>query len=123
MDEEGNGYFISFDVVNGVLRIRSWGFNPLNMRQNFVFNDIQFGVFNPNQGEPFHFRLIRYGNYIELSLDGEVKLTLVDYAFSGGNIGLYTASSVISLKDSVIKYLPEMKDEYASQEEAGKLME
>lgn len=123
MDDEGNGYFISFDVSNGVLRIRGWGFNPLNVRQNFIFSDIQFGVFNPNQENCFHFRLIRYGNYIELSLDGEVKLTLMDYAFSGKNIGLYSASSIISLKASVIKLLPEIKDEYASQEEAGKLME
>ena len=43
MDQEGNGYFISFDVSNGLLQIRAWGFNPLNNRQNFIFNDIQSG--------------------------------------------------------------------------------
>ena len=123
MDDEGNGYFISIDVSNGILRIRSWGFNPLNVRQNFIFNDIQFGIFSPKNEQSFHFRLIRYGNYIELSIDGEVKLTLMDYAFSGNNIGLYSASSIFSLKESVIKFLPEMRDEYASQEGAGKLAE
>jgi beta-fructofuranosidase len=64
--------------------------------------------------------LIHYGNYIEFSIDGEVKLTLMDYAFSGGGIGLYSASSVISLQNSVVKILPEPIDEYASQEEARK---
>jgi beta-fructofuranosidase len=123
IDEDGNGYFISFDVVNGILRIRAWGFNPLNVRQNFIFTDIQFGVFNQNELNSFNFRLIRYGNYFELSIDGEVKLTLMDYAFSGDNIGLYSASSVISLQNSVLKTLPSPKDEYASQEEAGKLMD
>ena len=123
MDDEGNGYFISFDVVNGVLRIRGWGFNPLNVRQNFIFNDIQYGVFHPNKENCFRFRLIRYGNYIELSIDDEVKLTLMDYTFSGKNIGLYSSSSVISLQDAILKILPEQKDEYASQEEAGKLAE
>lgn len=123
MDDEGNGYFISFDVVKGVLRIRGWGFNPLNVRQNFIFTDIQYGVFSPKKEKSFHFRLIRYGNYIELSIDGEVKLTLMDYAFSGNNIGLYSSSSVISLKESIIKILPKVKDEYASQEEAGKITE
>ena len=121
VDSDGNGYFISFDVANGVLRIRAWGFNPLNVRQNFVFTDLQYGVFSLKETKSFYFRLIRYGNYIELSIDGEVKLTLMDYAFSGGNIGLYSASSVISLQNSFIKVLPEPKDEYASQEEAGKL--
>ncbi len=121
MDDEGNGYFISFDVVNGVLRIRGWGFNPLNVRQNFIFTDIQYGIFHPNKENSFRFRLIRYGNYIELSIDDEVKLTLMDYTFSGKNIGLYSASSIISLQDSILKILPEQTDEYGSQEEAGNL--
>ena len=121
IDQEGNGYFISFDVSNGLLQIRAWGFNPVNNRQNFIFTDIQSGVFNINGKNFFHFRLIRYGNYIELSIDGEVKLTLMDYTFSGKGLGLYSASSVISLQDSAVKTLPDPKDEYASQEEAGKL--
>jgi beta-fructofuranosidase len=123
IDEEGNGYFISFDVSNGLLQIRAWGFNPLNVRQNFIFNDIQKGIFKMNGKKSFRFQLIRYGNYIELSIDGEVKLTLMDYAFSGEGIGLYSSSSVISLQNSTVKVLPDPKDEYASQEEAGKLTE
>ncbi len=121
MDHDGNGYYISFDVANGLLQIRAWGFNPLNNRQNFIFTDIQSGVFNINGDKSFRFMLIRYGNYIELSIDGEVKLTLMDYTFSGTGVGLYSASSVISLHDSTLKILPNPKDEYASQEEAGKL--
>lgn len=121
IDHDGNGYYISFDVSNGLLQIRAWGFNPLNNRQNFIFTDIQSGVFNINGIKSFHFRLIRYGNYIELSIDGEVKLTLMDYTFSGTGIGLYSSSSVISMQNSTVKILPHPKDEYASQEEAGKL--
>ncbi|MEO6188675.1 MAG: glycosyl hydrolase family 32, partial [Ginsengibacter sp.] len=121
IDSDGNGYFISFDVSHGLLQIRGWGFNPLNIRHNFIFNDIQTGVFNTNGHDSFRFRLIRYGNYIELSIDGEVKLTLMDYTFSGDGIGLYSSSSIISLQQSSIKILPDPKDEYASQEEAGKL--
>lgn len=123
MDQDGNGYFISFDVKKGTLRIRAWGFNPLDVKQNFVFNDLQYGVFEPTKDNSFYFKLIRYGNYIELSIDGEVKLTLMDYAFSGSNMGIYSASSVISLQESRIRKLPEVSDEYASQEQAGKLQE
>ncbi|HUZ57980.1 MAG TPA: hypothetical protein VMU83_04300 [Hanamia sp.] len=123
MDKEGNGYFISFDVKNGLLQLRAWGFNPLDNRQNFIFKDIQSAVFKMTEKISFQFRLIRYGNYIELSINGEVKLTLMDYTYSGNNIGLYSASSVISLQNSILKILPEPKEEYASQEEAQKFPE
>lgn len=121
IDPDGNGYFISFDVANGLLQIRAWGFNPLNNRQNFIFTDIQSGVFNIDRKNSFQFKLIRYGRYIELSIDGVIKLTLMDYTYSGNAIGLYSASSVISLQNSVVKVLPEPEEEYASQEEAQKL--
>lgn len=121
IDKDGNGYFISFNVANGQVQIRVWGFNPLNNRQNFIFNDIQSGFFTPNKENSFRFRLIRYGHYIELSIDDVVKLTLMDYTYSGNGIGLYSASSVISLQNSVVKILPDPQEEYASQEEAQKI--
>ena len=121
IDQDGNGYFISFNVANGLVEVRAWGFNPLNTRQNFIFNDIQSGVFTTNENKSFHFRLIRYGHYIELSMDGVIKLTLMDYTYSGNGMGLYSASSVISLQQSFVKVLPDPEDEYASQEEAQKI--
>jgi len=120
IDKDGNGYYISFDVSNGLVKIRAWGYNPANDRQNFIFNDIQSNVFSVNPDRCFEFSLLRYGNYIELSIDGVVKLTLMDYMYSGSRIGLYSASSKISLQDSVIKVLPEPEEEYGSQEETQK---
>ena len=121
MDNDCNGYFISFDVSNGLVNIRSWGFNPLNSRQNFIFYDIQSAVFAVRENKSIHFKLIRYGNYIELSIDGFVKLTLIDYTFSGNGIGLFSSSSVISLQQSILKVLPNPPGEYASQEESQRL--
>jgi beta-fructofuranosidase len=118
LDDETNGYFISFDTVNGLVQIRAWGHNPLDHRQNFIFNNIQAGNFQ--MGRSFHFRLIRHGHYIELSINGAVKLTLLDYTYSGNKLGLYTSSSVISLQNSVLKILPDPLSEYGSQEEAQK---
>ena len=116
LDEQGNGYFIPFDFVNGYVTIRKWGFNPLNTKQNFIFQNLQANLFKTSQEHVLQFRLIRYGNYIELSIDGIVKLTLMDYTYSGNGIGLYSASSKISLKNAEIKILPNPKSEYASQE-------
>jgi beta-fructofuranosidase len=118
MDREGNGYFISFNITSGQVQIRAWGFNPLNNRQNFIFHDIQSGFFTPNETKSFQFKLIRYGHYIELSIDNEVKLTLMDYTYSGNYMGLYSASSIISLQASLLKILTAPEEEYASQEEA-----
>ncbi|HWA34874.1 MAG TPA: hypothetical protein VG737_12120 [Cyclobacteriaceae bacterium] len=122
IDEQGNGYFISFDVANGLVQIRAWGFDPSNARHNFIFNNIQSNVFATNPERTFRFKLIRFGHYIELSVNGVVKLTLMDYLYSTGSIGVYSASSLISLEESFIKILPEPEDEYASQEEAGKIV-
>jgi beta-fructofuranosidase len=121
IDKDGNGYFISFNIFNGEVQIRAWGFNPLNTRQNFIFDNIQSGFFDTHEKKSFHFRLIRYGHYIELAIDNVVKLTLMDYSYSSGHIGLYCDSSVISLQNSVIKVLQAPEEEYASQEEAQKI--
>ncbi|MFN8305972.1 MAG: glycosyl hydrolase family 32 [Ferruginibacter sp.] len=120
IDQEGNGYFISFDLIEGLIQLRSWGYNPSNNRENFIFNNIQTNVCIVPQSGSIWFKLICYGNYIELSVDDEVKITLMDYAWSGPGLGLYTASSSITLQDSVIKILPDLVSEYASQELANK---
>jgi beta-fructofuranosidase len=121
VDKDGSGYYFSFDVNNGVVRIRAWGYNPSNDRQDFIFNDIQANVFSVKQTS-FHFRLIRYGNYIELAIDDVVKLTLMDYTYSASKMGLYSASSVISLEQSVIKILPDPEEEYSDPTEIQKLL-
>jgi len=45
----------------------------------------------------------------------------MDYTYSGNGIGLYSASSVLSLQELTVKVLPDPKGEYASQEEEQKL--
>ena len=116
VDQNGNGYFIPFDVVNGLVKIRTWGCNPDNMKEDFIFKDLQSNLFIVPADRSFHFKLIRYGNYFELSLDGVIRLTLIDYTFSAPLLGLYSASSRILLSESTLKSLPHPVLEYASQE-------
>ena len=122
VDQEANGYFISIDLIEGFIQLRSWGYNPDNNRQNFIFSNLQTNVCVVPPSGIIHFKLICYGNYIELSVDGEVKLTLMDYIWNGPGVGLYTTASSIVLEESVIKTLPAVKHEYASQEVAQKNM-
>jgi len=116
IDEEGNGYFISFDITNRIAQIRAWGFNPENNQENFIFKNIQSNIFKTENPTSFDFQLIRYGHYIEVSIDGIVCLTLIDYTFTGAGLGIYTASSVISIQDIRLKTLPSPENEYGSQE-------
>jgi hypothetical protein len=46
----------------------------------------------------------------------------MDYTWSGPGMGLYTAASSIILEESIIKTLPQVVHEYASQEVAQKNM-
>lgn len=115
-DSQGNGFFFPFDFVGQYVTARTWGFNEADSRNNFVFKNLQSNLFKSARKNSVYFRLIRYGNYYELSIDGIVVLTLMDYSMSGDRMGIYAASSVVSLRDSVVKLLPTPVDEYASQE-------
>lgn len=114
LDDDGNGYYYSFDVVNGHIQVRAWGYNAEDHKSNFTFITLQDNVFSVNKNLWYQFQLIRYGGYIELSIDGVVKITLIDYKFNGKNMGIYSASSIISLQQSTIKILPEPQNEYGS---------
>jgi beta-fructofuranosidase len=102
--------------------LRSWGYNPENNRQNFIYSNLQSNVCPVPASGAIRFKLICYGNYIELSVNNEVKLTLMDYIWSGPGMGLFTTASTIVLEQSIIKTLPEVEHEYASQAEAQKNM-
>ncbi len=115
-DEHGNGYFISIDFVYGLIQIRSWGFNESDNHQNFIFETLQTNQFNTTDKHELHFKLIRYGHYIEFVINGVVKLTLIDYRYQGPLIGIYSSSSIISLSESMIHTLSEPESEYGAQE-------
>ncbi|MBK8503260.1 MAG: glycosyl hydrolase family 32 [Saprospiraceae bacterium] len=119
VDQDGNGYFIPFDMVNGLVTIRVWGANPSNMKEDFIFSDLQSNLFKVPDDRSFDFRLIRYGHYFELSINNIVRLTLIDYTLSNAGFGLYSASSEIYLSNSTLQMLPEPILEYAAQENPG----
>jgi beta-fructofuranosidase len=93
----------------------------VNTRQNFIFNEIQKGFFDVRSDNSISFKLIRYGRYIELSIQNIVVLTLIDYMYSGDNLGIYACSSQVTLRHSVLSILPDPVEEYAGQKEAQKI--
>jgi beta-fructofuranosidase len=45
-----------------------------------------------------------------------VKLTLLDFKYNDGKIGVYVCSAIISLSDSIIHTIPEPENEYATSD-------
>ena len=114
--EDGSGYYLSLDFKSGYVQIRAWGFNPDDPQNNFVFKNLQTNQFIPSIDFSIDFKLIRYGHYIELSLNEVVKLTLIDYKYLESRIGFYTASSIITLTNSKFSVLENAIEEYGTQE-------
>lgn len=114
--EDGSGYYISLDFKSGYVQIRAWGFNPDDPQNNFLFKNLQTNQFIANNDFSIDFKLIRYGNYFELSIDDVVKLTLIDYKYSESRIGFYSASSILTLSNSKFSVLENPSEEYATQQ-------
>lgn len=105
LDEQLNGYFISLDATRGFSAIRAWGSRPERIFHNYIYEDLQIATFPPDPEARFRFRLIRWGSYIELSVDGVVRLTLVDSRFNGRNLGFYAESSDLTVSAQMLHAL------------------
>jgi beta-fructofuranosidase len=106
LDDQLNGYYVALDAVRGSAQLRAWGSRPERAFRDYVYEDLQSATYPPGPG-PLRFRLIRWGSYIELSIDGVVRLTLVDARFKGRNLGVYVESAELSLAGQALHALEE----------------
>lgn len=112
-DTEGSGYHISLDYENGFVQFRKWGYNPLDNQNNFVFENIQTNQFAIPENRELEFKLVKYERYFELSINGVVKLTLLDFEYNHEYIGIYSCSSTVLLQNSIFHELDEQDSEYS----------
>lgn len=105
LDDQLNGYFMSIDATRGFTLLRAWGTKPERIFRNYIYEDLQLATFPPSPGGRYAFSLLRWGSYIELSIDGIVRLTLVDARFKGRNIGVYVESADLCLSEPVLHAL------------------
>lgn len=106
-NEDGDGYYISLDTIQGYVQIRAWAKQPEDVYKDYQFENLQTNNFPPNADLEYDFELIRYGHYIELSIDGVVQLSLVDGRFMHSLIGLYCESAKVALSESSLSQLRE----------------
>jgi len=114
VDRQGNGYWVTIDVINGYVKIRAWGFNELDVHNNFIHTSLQANHFKPPSDNSLAFQVIRYGGYFELSLNGRVVLTLIDDKYTHGLMGIYLSSCRVRLLDSQIHLLASYEAEYCA---------
>ena len=105
LDDQVSGYFIFLDTERGNVRVLIWGARPERVFQNYVFENLQTGEFSPVDDRRHRFRLIRWRSYIELSLDGVVRLALVDPRCTGRNLGVFVESGEVVLSGLVLHTL------------------
>jgi beta-fructofuranosidase len=114
MDDEGSGYLISLDITNGFAQIRAWGVQKHEPLKDYLYKELQANHFHIQPNLHYTFQLINYGHYIELSLDGKIILSLVDYTYTRGKIGLYCTSTSLTLTNSKLTLLRAPEEEYAN---------
>ncbi|MBN2441256.1 MAG: hypothetical protein JXJ04_07910, partial [Spirochaetales bacterium] len=114
MDGEGNGYFISLDMINGFAQIRSWGQNEGNvMDKAFHYKNIQINHFTAHPGRAYSLEVIAIGGYIEFSINKQITLSLIDTCFLQKNhIGFYVESAYVRIKNLTVEVLkgPQTED-------------
>ncbi len=106
MNEEGDGYYLSLDLVTGIAQMRAWGANPRpEFEHAFRYAPLQEAHFRGSDQGPWQIEIVAHGQYIEFSIDGYVVLSLVDDSFAEGGLGFYVESAAVCLKDLVIDAL------------------
>jgi beta-fructofuranosidase len=93
VNDEGDGYYLSLELAKGIAQIRAWGHNADGgIEKAFRYEQLQTANYVA-VAPPLRFRLVKYQQYLEFSLDGYVMLTLADDHFERGRVGFYIESA------------------------------
>jgi beta-fructofuranosidase len=106
-DREANGYFVSLDMVNGIVQVRAWGIKGEGKFEDaFRYESLQEHHFLPHPKRAYDFELIAYGGYIEFSVGGIVVLSLIDTSYTENDrLGFYVESAQIRIDDLTLEPL------------------
>ncbi len=115
-NDEGDGYYLSLDLITGIAQLRIWGANPHpEFEHAFRFEPIQEARFRGSHDGPWQIEAVAHGMYLEVSIDGFIVLSLVDEAYSEGRLGFYTESASLKLNDVTIETLERPVVEHAPE--------
>lgn len=106
LNDDSDGYFVSLELVKGLAQIRAWGNNPGGgIEKAFIYRPLQANYFITDGVRAHRFELIAFGDYIELSIDGDVLLSLADDTYHHGGVGFYTESAHLRVETMTLEEL------------------
>jgi beta-fructofuranosidase len=106
VDDEGNGYHLSLDLIKGLAQVRAWGVSDIpGNEEAFRFGSLQPSNWVSDRQGPWDFELIAFGSYLEFSINGCVELTLGDDCYRRGRVGFYVESSKIKINNLKLEEL------------------
>lgn len=110
---EGDGYFLTLDLIKGYARLRHWAANTRSEFEHaFKFETLQTGSFLTRHDQrEWNLEVVTHGAYMELSVNGQVALSLVDDGSARGRVGFYTESAELILSDVTMEALRRVIDE------------
>lgn len=107
VSEEGDGYYLALDLIKGYATIRGWGAKPHpEFEHAFHYDSLQNGNFVGGNGDHvWDLEVVAHGTYLELSINGQVTLSVVDDGFAEGRVGFYAESAKLRLDDITMERL------------------
>jgi beta-fructofuranosidase len=106
LDENGDGYYVSLELIKGLAQIRAWGNNPGGaIEEAFIYKPLQANYFVTSGLRAHRFELVAFGDYIELSIDDNILLSLADDTYREGSVGFYTESVMLRVDDMTLEEL------------------
>ena len=101
-----DGYYFSLDLLKGVASCRSWSTNENASGDEMMqFKELQSGYWVTSEEKTVDLQFISFGSYHELSIDGNIVLSLVDSAFSSGLFGFYVETAKLSITNLKVEHL------------------
>jgi beta-fructofuranosidase len=98
--ETEDGYYLSLDLTKGVAQLRAWGTGPEGSGEKVMqFRSLQAGFWHSDRPEKVDLVLLCFGSYIELTINGNVILSLADRTFESGKCGFYVETADLCLSD------------------------
>jgi beta-fructofuranosidase len=106
LNENTDGYFISLDLLKGLVQLRAWGEQPDGgIEGAFRYQPLQSNFFVSSGAKSYELELVTFGKYIELSIDGYVMLSLADDTYQDGSVGFYTESAFLRVSHLTLEEL------------------
>ncbi|RME95743.1 MAG: glycosyl hydrolase [Verrucomicrobia bacterium] len=116
--ESHDGYYLALDLMKGDAQLRAWRTGPVGSGEQMMrFEALQEGAWFTEEPGNVRLQWIAFGSYLELSINGEIVLSLADQTFRSGLLGFYVETAALEIRDLVVESLepPTQADEHLAK--------